>query len=105
MTDFDDGLKKRYRELEAPEPPAALDQAILAASRRAVAPRRVSWAMPVSAAAVLVLAVGVTLRMQQEKPGIESSMPAEPPPKAIQAPASAPTAPMADAMQGAPAPA
>ncbi|HSW83108.1 MAG TPA: hypothetical protein VLH12_06510, partial [Usitatibacter sp.] len=30
------------------------------------------WAAPVSIAAVLVLAFGVTLRMQQEKPGVES---------------------------------
>src|SRR6187549_3800855 len=102
MTDFDDGLKKRYRELEAPEPPAALDQAILAASRRAVAPRRVSWAMPVSAAAVLVLAVGVTLRMQHEKPGVETAMPSNE--YSLPQAAPAPEPPVAESMQATPPP-
>ena len=77
MTDHDDKLTRRYRELAREEPGAALDAAILAASRRAAArpfaPRR--WAMPVSIAAVLVLSVGVTLRMQQDQPGIETAVP------------------------------
>ncbi len=79
MTERDDKLSRRYRELGADEPPAALDQAILAAARRAVAPRTASqrWAAPVSLAAVLVLAVGVTLNLQHEKPGIETSPPNE----------------------------
>ena len=78
MTDGDDLLRKRYRDLGAEEPPAALDKAILSAAQRAVAPRSASqrWAIPVSLAAVLVLAVGVTLRMQQETPGIETTAPA-----------------------------
>ena len=77
MIDGDDKLSKRYREIGSEEPDGRLDASILAASRRAVAPRRGSqrWAIPVSLAAVLVLAVGVTLRMQQEMPGIETSTP------------------------------
>src|SRR5258705_8898062 len=78
MIDGDDKLSKRYRDLESEEPPRALDEAILASARRAVAPRSAQrWAMPVSIAAVLVLAAGVTLRMQQEQPGIEMSAPNE----------------------------
>lgn len=78
MTDSDDRLSKRYRELAREEPSASVDAAILAASRRAVASRPSStrWAAPVSIAAVLVLAFGVTLQMQREEPGVESSVPA-----------------------------
>jgi hypothetical protein len=79
MNEGDDKLKKAWREVGVEEPLASIDAAILAAAHRAVAPRRLSqrWAVPVSLAAVLVLAVGVTLRMQQEMPGIETSAPAE----------------------------
>src|SRR5258706_1366352 len=77
MIDGDDKLSKRYRDLGSEEPPRALNEAILASARRAVAPRTTQrWAMPVSIAAVLVLAAGVTLRMQQEQPGIETAAPA-----------------------------
>lgn len=76
MTEHGDPLSRRYRELAREEPSAALDAAILAASRRAVAPqRRMRWATPVSIAAVLVLGIGVALRMQVEEPGIETSVP------------------------------
>jgi resuscitation-promoting factor RpfA len=75
MTDPNDKLARHYRDLAREEPPAALDASILAASRRAVAAPSLSrrWAMPVSIAAVLVLAFGVTLQMQREEPGIEHS--------------------------------
>lgn len=78
MAERDDGLSRRYRELPKEEPPAALDQAILASARRAVVPKPVAqrWAVPASLAAVLVLAVGLTVRMQQERPGIETAAPA-----------------------------
>jgi hypothetical protein len=91
MTEGDDKLGKAWRELGSEEPPTRIDAAILNASRQAVAPRRASqrWAVPVSLAAVLVLAVGVTLRMQQEQPGIETSMPLREEP-----PAAAPVPPM-----------
>src|SRR5688572_32895980 len=97
MTDSDDKLSRRYRELAREEPGAALDSAILAASRRAVGAgpraRKPNWMVPASIAAVLVLGIGVSLRMQLEQPGIESSVPssvseysappaAEPPPQA-----------------------
>src|ERR1700674_2597012 len=77
MTDHDDKITRRYRELPREEPSSTLDTAILAASRRAIARPSASrrWAMPVSVAAVLVLAVGVTIRMQQEQPGIETAVP------------------------------
>jgi hypothetical protein len=52
-----------YRGLGRDEPPAQLDAAILAAAAR----RRMRWAVPVSVAAVVVLAVGVTLRVQMEE--------------------------------------
>jgi hypothetical protein len=92
MTDTDDKkLARRYRELSREEPRAALDAAILAASRRAVAQPSWSrrWAAPVSIAAVLVLAFGVTLQMQREVPGIESA-----PPSQRQEPAPAASAPV-----------
>lgn len=65
MTDpeRDARVSERYRALGREEPPSPLDAAILAASRR----RRSRWAVPVSVAAVVVLAVGVTLRVQIEE--------------------------------------
>ena len=61
-------IAQSYRELGAEEPPRALDEAILAASRRG----RQRWYAPLATAAVLVLAVAVTLNMQRERPGVES---------------------------------
>ena len=108
MIDGDDKLSRRYRDLGAEEPPRALDEAILASARRAVAPRSTQrWAMPVSIAAVLVLAVGVTLRMQQEQPGIEMSAPNEysvPAPSAEPSVAPPPAKPPADKALAAQAP-
>lgn len=64
----DERLTRAYRALGGEEPPRALDEAILAASRR----RPARWRVPLSIAAVLVLAVGVTLRMLPPQPGAES---------------------------------
>jgi len=81
----DPKLQSAYRALGAEEPPHALDEKVLAASRRAievhpaplVAPTgRRSWSVPLAAAAILALAVGVTLHMQIEQPGIEGLPPA-----------------------------
>src|SRR5260221_350244 len=74
MNEKGDKLNAVYRALPREEPRVAIDAAILAASRQALAKPSASrrWAAPVSIAAVLVLAFGVTLRMQQEKPGVES---------------------------------
>ena len=96
MTDSDDTVARRYRELSREEPRAALDDAILAASRRAVAKPSLSrrWAAPVSIAAVLVLAFGVTLEMQREAPGIESAVPERPAASALAPPAKIPQPPI-----------
>lgn len=67
-TERDDKVSAGYRALGGEEPPRALDEAILAASRRS--PTR--WRVPLSVAAVLVLAVGVTLRMLPQRPDAES---------------------------------
>jgi hypothetical protein len=77
-TDRDDDVSRGYRGLGREEPPAALDTAILAASRRAVRVRPGGvrrWGPPLSIAAMLVLASGIVLRMQAEQPGIETSAP------------------------------
>ena len=85
-TERDDAVSRRYRELAREEPGGHLDAAILAASRRAVGARPGGvrrWAGPVSIAAVLVLGIGVSLRMQMEQPGIESAVPQAPPQQAL----------------------
>lgn len=90
MTEHDDSLSRRYRELAREEPPAALDAAIVSAARRAAnaRPRR-NWGATVSIAAVLVLGFGISLRMQLEQPSLETSAPASerfaPPPAAAPA--------------------
>jgi hypothetical protein len=111
---LDPKVSAAYRALGAEEPPRVLDDAILAASRRAVqlhpaplvAPSgRRSWLVPLAAAAILVLAVGVTVHMQIEQPGIDGLPPAAErarPEAAVKsarpaspAPAAAPSAPAA----------
>lgn len=122
--DRDDKISTAYRGLGSEEPPRALDEAILAAARR----RPARWRVPVSIAAVLALAVGVTLRMQPQSPEsetvalapqvMEAPRPmAAAPPAALQrdaakigarssaAEAPRPAAAAADAVQAAPAPA
>ncbi len=90
MSERDDRLERTYRSIAREEPPASLDAAILAAAHRAAARPSAArrWGVPVSIAAVVMLAVGVTLEMQHEKPGIEVSAPAN-----ESAPAAAPPAP------------
>jgi hypothetical protein len=94
MSDRDEELARLYRALAKEEPPETLDAAILAASRRAVVRPSLArrWAGPVSVAAVLVLAIGVTLEMRDEAPGIEA--PATSPP-ALERPRGEPAAPEA----------
>lgn len=77
----DKRVSEAYRAMSREEPPAALDAAILAAARR----RRSRWALPVSIAAVVVLAVGVTLRVQLERP--EVAEPVAMAPRVLEAPA------------------
>lgn len=69
-----------YRALDKENPPEALDTAILAASRRAVGARPMvagarlrRWALPISIAAVVVLTMSLTLRVQLERPDLESA--------------------------------
>ena len=71
----DPKLTQRYRELGGEEPSRELDSSILAASRRAaetrpaplVAPTgRRRWYFPLAAAAVITLAVAVTLHVGQQ---------------------------------------
>ena len=77
MADDDDKILRRYRELPREEPPRHLDDAILAAARRAVHTRpaplvvptgRQRWYFPLAAAAIIVLAVAVTMHMEREQP-------------------------------------
>jgi resuscitation-promoting factor RpfA len=90
----DPKVSAAYLELGAEEPPRALDEAILAAARSSPASGRPSarpwtqrFAVPLGLAAVLVLSVTVTLRVQHEQPGIES-------PAVTQKEADAPEAPL-----------
>jgi len=100
MSDDDKKVSERYRELPREEPPRALDDAILAASRRAVQARpaplvaptgRRRWYVPLAAAAVITLAVAVTLHVQRDRPDEEADAGASsmriqqvPPPEALQ---------------------
>lgn len=64
-------LDRVYHAAGHDQPPPALDAAILAEAQRAVArpaakPFHLRWAVPLSTAAVVVLAVGVVLFMTQE---------------------------------------
>ena len=76
----DDDISRRYRELPLEEPPRHLDDAIRAAARRAVHTRpaplvvptgRQRWYFPLAAAAIIVLAVAVTMHVEREQPGEE----------------------------------
>lgn len=66
-------ISSAYREIEHSEPGPGLDARILAASRQAVAkpkgrrPGWLNWAVPISSAAVLVLALGVLLEAQRQE--------------------------------------
>jgi len=94
----DDDISRRYRELPREEPPRQLDDAILAAARRAVHTRpaplvvpsgRQRWYFPLAAAAIIVLAVAVTVHMEREQPTEEAMSSATAP--AAAAPAVAPS--------------
>jgi hypothetical protein len=77
----DPGVSQRYRDLGAEEPPRELDQTILAAARRAaqephaplVTPAgKHRWYFALGAAAILLLAVGITLHLERDRPDPET---------------------------------
>ena len=80
----DSRVTAAYRALGSEEPSRALDDAILAEARRPAQSWSGRWAVPLSLAAVLVLSVVVTLRLQQEQP--ELVTPQAPPAAAQVAP-------------------
>jgi len=74
----DDRVSAAYRELPGEGPPASLDAAIQAAARRAVGSRPGGarrWQIPVSIAAVLALAIGISLHVEREKPVVIDGTP------------------------------
>src|SRR5690349_20261811 len=82
-------VSRVYQEAPAETPPSQLDEKIMLAARDALKPRASRWMMPLSAAAAIVLTVGVVLQMQREGispvPQEDAPMPAEAPaPKAEQ---------------------
>ena len=77
MKQDDDRIKDLYRQSATEQPPAHLDEAILAASRKAVSakPRSATpfsgrWQLPVSMAAVLIVTVLLVPLLQEEPPDL-----------------------------------
>jgi hypothetical protein len=93
-------ISERYRSLSREEPPRHLDEAILAAARRAANTRpaplvvpsgRQRWYFPLGAAAIIVLAVAVTMHVEREQPDPEAQVAA--PARSPQPAATEPAAP------------
>jgi hypothetical protein len=96
----DPKISQRYHELPREEPPRHVDEAILAAARRAAEARpaplvvpsgRLRWYFPLAAAAIIVLAVAVTMHVEREQPDPEAVV--VPPVTTPKAPAEEPPAP------------
>jgi hypothetical protein len=97
----DPKVSGRYRELEREEPARALDDAILAASRRSL--RRRPWLYPaVGIAAVMVLAVAISVQVEREQPDA-TAVPTTPAPAAKEE-AAKPAEPVAKAEPAQPRP-
>jgi len=103
MTDErDPKVSQRYRDLPGEEPSRELDQAILAAAHRAmdkphaplvVPAGRHRWYFSLGAAAILILAVAVTLQVERVQPDPElvaQPAPAQPPASREQVPEAVP---------------
>lgn len=72
MPEHDPHISALYRKTGNIEPPASLDEAVLASARRAVRQRRNRWMLPLSTAAVLMLGLTVLLKLNSEwQPGRE----------------------------------
>jgi len=83
MKQDDDKIRELYRQSASEQPPAHVDDAILAASRKAVlsrprsaAPFSGRWQLPASLAAVVVVAVLLVPLLQQEPRDSEVPVPA-----------------------------
>jgi hypothetical protein len=88
----DNALSRVYREGSWPEPSRQIDEAILAASRRAARERHPfvwRWAPPFAIAATVVLSSAIVLRAMQEKPSVVSEVVSEPAPVTKAKPAQA----------------
>jgi len=81
MNQDDDKISDLYRQSASEQPPAHVDEAILAASRKAVsakpsvAPFSGRWQLPASLAAVVVVAVLLVPLLQQESRDTEVPVP------------------------------
>jgi len=74
----DDRVSSAYRGLPGEGPPPAIDAAIQAAARRAVGSRPAAarrFQVPLSIAAVLALAIAVSLQVEREKPVVVDGTP------------------------------
>jgi hypothetical protein len=70
-------VSRVYRQLPADLPSSALDEKIKAAARHELQLRRPRWLRPLSAAAIMLLSLGVLLRLQETGvPGLPMEAPA-----------------------------